>query len=99
MDGLTGSLQTELARTVFEDEYAEFCSAQPAKAPFAYRQPDEVLRRAHEDLIANSKKADGQARYRKVVIAAGSKHYSSKLQTELKPEPVGQLKLGCANRG
>lgn len=99
MDDLSRRLQIELARTVFDDEYAELRNARLGPAPFAYRQPDEVLRHAHENLIATSKQTDGQPRYRKIVVAAGSKHSSNKVQSELTPEPVGKLRLGCANRG
>lgn len=91
--------QVELARRVFLSEYFELHNAQPYGAPFAYKQPLELLRHVHDNLIASSRNTKAATGYRQVMINGGRKHSSRKPLAKLTPERVEKLKLGCANRG
>lgn len=89
--------QAELAREVFNQEYADLRQLQPHEASPAYRLPVELLRSIQDHLIETEKA--NASRYRKVIIAGGSKHYSSKALSDLTVTQIEQLRIGCANRG
>lgn len=99
MNRSTATVQVDLARSVFDDEYAELRKARLETAPLAYKLPDALCRRVHDNLIAVEKKTETHLQYRQAIIAGGSKHFSRESARDLTTERVEKLRLGCANRG
>jgi hypothetical protein len=91
--------QVELARRVFLADYFELHDTQPRGAPVANKQPSELLKRVHDNLIASSRNTNAATEYRQVIINGGRKHSSRKSLAVLTAERLEKLKLGCANRG
>ena len=97
MDSDNIAAQAAFARSIFEQEYVDLRNARPQVAPPAYQLPSELLRSIQDNLIEREK--TGPPRYRKVIIAGGSKHFSNRPLSELSPARLENLKIGCAAKG
>ncbi|KAK9893664.1 hypothetical protein P389DRAFT_212815 [Cystobasidium minutum MCA 4210] len=84
---------------IFSQDYDDLRNAKPQTAPPAYRLPSELLRSIHQHLIERETAANSAPRFRRVLIAGGSKHFSSKSLAELSHVKLEQLKIGCAAKG
>lgn len=99
MDSNDIAAQADFARSIFSQDYDDLRNAKPQTAPPAYRLPSELLRSIHQHLIERETAANSAPRFRRVLIAGGSKHFSSKSLAELSHVKLEQLKIGCAAKG
>ena len=93
----TVSAQITLARNVFTQEQAD-ASPGPEKQEPCYRMPSEVLLRIHEELLRRNIN-NYENITRKIVIGAGSKHYSDRNVEQLGMASLSALRLPGVNQG
>lgn len=92
--------QLNIARQVFEDEYATVRS--PDELPgarSAYRLPAELLNSIHEDLLKREASQVSSWKLRKIIIAGGRKHFSECMLESLSWATIKELKLSRIARG